>query len=825
MKKPALSIFPQLALSIVSLMAFCGMPLHAAISVYWSSGVALPGEKVMLYLVDPDCGNDPFNIKAQPKVADASIQVEGYRIANITTSTGSSISEIIPIGIIPDAPGSIAPEPITVTYKSGRVETITIPPLPVVATSQITWFDKPTRYGALWYFDKKDPYVNEPIKASLKFLIPVSCEITSLPHFETAGLRVTPFNFTVQGVLASVQERSMPNPTALAHGKEWRIADFSGEISALQAGSNQLVGKSTICQIRGFHRSQPYDITIPSVKISALPLPPGEPANFDQLVGEYSVSSSSDAKELAMHETIDVSITVMGSGNITNMPVPTPREAQDWKLTPPTRKAILNANGETIGMRFHQLMRPLKEVDAIPSFELNYFNPDKMEYACASSKPIPLSWRAESSFGVVGAALQISEPPPAGSIPIAEMRDIYGPRPAEISLADDLGNWGILYIIWREYRAAFYALLFIPALILLICMLIKWIKEKRSSSAGSRAIEQELRQVSEQKDDIHFLKGIGRFIESRLSREAQSDTKMHAILEKRDEEVFRPAAQLQLSSGTRKQMLKQVRAAIKNATLGIICLLCIPIAEGSSELSKSIADYDKLYSGGQYSTAIGQMQTALNKELSDNSIPNEGYCAELLYRIGNCYYRLEKPGEAAICYARALSLYPSLKEAEANLHFIQRKQGAIVETREIKDEIFNYLSKSQLELITAIALALLFFCILRQIQLGKQRSIRIKLCYSLAILLSLACSANWLYYLTQENKPISTLAAQQVAYATSPCKLLSSADQEGALVVDLPASTALKLLAKRADWSYVETAQGSRGWVRGKDIKTIIPLH
>lgn len=43
------------------------------------------------------------------------------------------------------------------------------------------------------------------------------------------------------------------------------------------------------------------------------------------------------------------------------------------------------------------------------------------------------------------------------------------------------------------------------------------------------------------------------------------------------------------------------------------------------------------------------------------------------------------------------------------------------------------------------------------------------------------------------------------------------------MVVTLPASTPVHLLAQRGEWSYVETFTGVRGWVAAQDVRALVP--
>lgn len=59
-------------------------------------------------------------------------------------------------------------------------------------------------------------------------------------------------------------------------------------------------------------------------------------------------------------------------------------------------------------------------------------------------------------------------------------------------------------------------------------------------------------------------------------------------------------------------------------------------------------------------------------------ILGEGFgSAELLFNLGNAYYRQQDPGRAALCYRRAHYLRPRDPDIRANLRFASQSKGAI----------------------------------------------------------------------------------------------------------------------------------------------------
>ena len=277
---------------------------------------------------------------------------------------------------------------------------------------------------------------------------------------------------------------------------------------------------------------------------------------------------------------------------------------------------------------------------------------------------------------------------------------------------------------------------------------------------------------------------------------------LQRILDRRDEEVFRPDAQTTISPQERNIMMKALRSIGSKVVLLLLCLAPLCQANTSQEN----------YKGGQYSKAIAQLEQ------------NEAYPEALRqYNIGNCYYRLGQPGQAALCYARALQNDPGLKEARANLQFIQRKEGALLPSGSVTDDIFTLITPSQLWVATVVSTAILALCIALLIARRGEQKPWLQTCTAISLLATLLCAADWGYYTTRQTPDLSSLPPDNVAYVLNATELRNSADTKGAGIMKLTPSTPLQLLATRGSMSYVETFTGVRGWINAADAATLMP--
>lgn len=786
-----------------ALSALCGLS-QAEIVPVWSTGVAVPGEKVVLYLVetqeDTNSKQDIFEVKSTPTVNNGTATILQPAAGANPLDPERRMLEVQPVMFKADTAGEIAPAPIEVTYQSGRKTTVPIPPLTVRPTSDIKWFAEPIPYGVLWHTGVSDGYIHQPVRAAIKIFMRNDCNTPLPPQLSSVGVKVGQFRPAVEGIVGQLQGRYLPDPQAYARGQTWHTADFTGSFTPFREGNNDVVGKILMRQQRGFFSVAQEELPVAPLTVSALPLPPGAPADFADTVGQYTISATTQAKDLAVNEAVEVEITVRGTGNLEQLPTPKPEDELNWRLVPATRKPLLGTNGETVGMVFSQLMRPTAEVGGLPAFSFSYFDPEEMAYRTAATKPIPLTWRETEAAGSGLITAPAAEPPPAGTVPVAELTDIYHFLPGAVAG----GNGPELQLPrWLVY------LLYLPGLGIFAWLLGRALLRRVAAGAGNRAREKELAAIAARPEGLAFLKGIGAFIESHIPTGAQSEA-VRGILSRRDEEAFLPGAAPQVSPAERQRMLRAVRKALAGLSTALVLLpALLPQAQAAEDAAEAA------YTAGQYSKALELLEADRK-----NGAPQRN-SAELLCNMGNCYYRLGKPGTAALYYTRALVADPGLPEARANLGFIQRKEGAVLPTRNSVDKLFTLLSSNQLWLLTHVCAATLLLCIALQVLRRGQSRPWLHGCTAVAALLCLLCAADRLYYSTRDIPDMSDLSPNELAIVTTATTARTAAAEAAPSVIDLTPATPLHLLAVRGSYSYVQTFTGVRGWVLTADISPV----
>ena len=94
--------------------------------------------------------------------------------------------------------------------------------------------------------------------------------------------------------------------------------------------------------------------------------------------------------------------------------------------------------------------------------------------------------------------------------------------------------------------------------------------------------------------------------------------------------------------------------------LAALCLCSVASAQTSDILQQA----DSAYTADNFQEAAAAYQHVIN---------TEGTSAEILYNLGNCYYRMGEFGKAILSYERALRLDPTSEDARNNLEFVNSK--------------------------------------------------------------------------------------------------------------------------------------------------------
>lgn len=218
--------------------------------------------------------------------------------------------------------------------------------------------------------------------------------------------------------------------------------------------------------------------------------------------------------------------------------------------------------------------------------------------------------------------------------------------------------------------------------------------------------------------------------------------------------------------------------------------------------------------------------------LYQEMMKSEGTSAALYYNLGNCYYRLGKPGLAIVNYERALRLDPSDASAKENLEFVnsrifdrQGDRGSFMSNA--FDNVATFTSSNALAW-TAFALFALCLCAVGLYIFAQGIGVR-KVGFFGAIVLLIGCVAT--VVLAVRGAHIAT--NRDFAIITSPSTLLSTSPrepkdrrEEAMLLHEGTKVEILDSISAQSDstglkWFDVQVDNNHRAWIKSSDVERI----
>lgn len=649
------------------------------------------------------------------------------------------------------------------------------------------------KYATAFRATNLSPYNGESTPVELKVYVPTHLMVVDwgIPDFQRDG--VTAWRF-------------QPNPTrSLINllGVPYMAVAYPSTLNPLKDGPVGIGPAKVRLTIRtvdldgGYPQqvSQQAFLNVPKLGLESRPLPPGAPEGFENAIGSFRMTASSEVTEIQEGDPVPLEIEVRGSGNLDTLRPPVPADPKGWKVYETTAEQRGDERRELSGStRFHLFMRPLELKTQIPQFKLVYFDPVLKEYKTALTNPLPLTMKAAPKVAMEQAVV-----PQALTVPVERMTDILGVlRPSTLLLPDGpaVRPW-----MWHSLAG-----------LIALALLGKawWMRNQHrfKTDPMKQQRSKDLREVERfQGDDNAFLMTVGRFIERWLSSEPKPE--LSAVLAERDTRCFRNdgSGKPELSSKRRREILDLLR----KSALVLVAALCLN--GGTTRADEVAIRAQEAYNAAKYDEAAATWLKAG---------PYERLSADTLYNIGNASYRLGSPGNAALYYRRALTREPGHAEARQNLRFIERKYGSIT----VKRPDYQYaLAKLPLDAWKGMLWAGLWACVLAILVFPATREgawLRIPALIALICGPILAgCGAlGWRYY---PNDAEFASLAKQAVITQEGAVIHADASRTSPDVIDAPPGSLCEVIRESGRWAYVSFATKTRGWIPLEMIEKVVP--
>ncbi|MBT8399239.1 MAG: BatD family protein, partial [Rhodothermia bacterium] len=142
------------------------------------------------------------------------------------------------------------------------------------------------------------------------------------------------------------------------------------------------------------NRYQPVRLSSPSIPIEVKAWPANPPATFNGAVGDFQLGATADRTSLDVGESLQVTIRVEGTGNISTIEAPLFRVPGAFEAYDPEVNVSVSRSGRYVrgSKTFTYVLVPRANGQfEIPALEFTFFDPSAESYVTRRSEPIPIS--------------------------------------------------------------------------------------------------------------------------------------------------------------------------------------------------------------------------------------------------------------------------------------------------------------------------------------------------------------------------------------------------------------------------------------------------
>lgn len=143
------------------------------------------------------------------------------------------------------------------------------------------------------------------------------------------------------------------------------------------------------------------------ISLNVKPLPDNAPADFQGAVGQYSISAETGSNWVEANDTVDLNVTISGTGNLNNLPDPLWDAGSNWRTFAGQVEVTAQLENDTFaGERVydHVLVPTTSGKVEIPAISYTYFDPVSSQYEIIQTEAISI----EVGPGEIGASNQPS---------------------------------------------------------------------------------------------------------------------------------------------------------------------------------------------------------------------------------------------------------------------------------------------------------------------------------------------------------------------------------------------------------------------------------
>ncbi len=330
-------------------------------------------------------GSQPSSSPELPPLKDFKIRSRGasssLQIVNGVKTASTTYNYLL----LPKSTGTftLGAVRVTVNGKIYRTE-----PIPLTVKKQVSSGDAPAPVFVEAEISNTEPYVQEQVIFTLRVYHRVDIRNLGI-DFEFSGFRE--------------EKRKGPQRiTRQRNGYRYQVMEFHTALFPMRPGKVKISpGIVDLDIVEGPKGVTPFDPRNPfgqgsifdnffktrhnqTVTLKVQPLPDrNRPQHFSNLVGEFKISSELSRKEMEAGDTVTLTVTVTGRGNLNDLALTLPDWGGDFKTYEDRSRFIPPTGGEAhSGSKVYTFaLVPLRAgALQVPPVELTYFNPAQKDY-------------------------------------------------------------------------------------------------------------------------------------------------------------------------------------------------------------------------------------------------------------------------------------------------------------------------------------------------------------------------------------------------------------------------------------------------------------
>ena len=249
---------------------------------------------------------------------------------------------------------------------------------------------------------------------------------------------------------------------------------------------------------------------------------------------------------------------------------------------------------------------------------------------------------------------------------------------------------------------------------------------------------------------------------------------------------------------------------MKKSVLILLLLLCY---QAFAQQNTLFEEGNSFYNKGHYIEAIEKYEAVL---------ATEEHSASLYYNLGNAYYKLNKIAPSIYYYEKALQLDPNDSDIKNNLAFANNMTVDAISvlpevgfSKFVNDLIkrLDYEHWAWVAVLSSFVFVLAFIAYYFGLRSGFKRYFFISSCIALACMLLSLLFAFRQKTISENDKPAIVFASE------AQVQVEPNLRSEQAFL--LHEGTKVQIIETFGDWSKIQIADGTNGWISSEEIKAL----